>query len=52
MRRIFWKRFDWLLFALALGLSAFGVVMIASALSGNEVLADWPWRQAAFLGWD
>jgi rod shape determining protein RodA len=50
MKRIFWKRFDWLLFAMALGLSAFGVVMIASALSGNEVLADWPWRQASFLG--
>jgi rod shape determining protein RodA len=24
--------------------------MVASALSGNQVLAQWPWRQAAFLG--
>ena len=30
-------------------LSSFGVLMIASALAGNEVLADWPWRQAGFL---
>ena len=50
MRRTLWKRFDWLLFALAMALSVFGVTMIASALSGNEVLAQWPWRQAAFLG--
>lgn len=49
MRRIFWRRFDWPLFTLALMLSAFGVLMIASALAGNEVLAAWPWRQAAFL---
>ena len=50
MRQIFWRRFDWLLLALALLLSGFGVLMVASALSGNEVLASWPWRQAAFLG--
>jgi rod shape determining protein RodA len=50
MRRTLWRRFDWVLFILALSLSVFGVVMIASALSGNEVLAQWPWRQAAFLG--
>lgn len=50
MRRILWRRFDWLLLALVLLLSAFGVLMIASALSGNEVLASWPWRQAAWLG--
>jgi rod shape determining protein RodA len=50
MRQIFWRRFDWLLLALALSLSAFGVLMVASALAGNEVLASWPWRQAAFLG--
>jgi rod shape determining protein RodA len=49
MRRTLWRRFDWYLFALALMLSVFGVVMIASALSGNEVLAQWPWRQAGFL---
>ena len=49
MRQVFWRRFDWPLFALVVALSAFGVMMIASALSGNEVLASWPWRQAGFL---
>lgn len=49
MRRVFWRRFDWLLLGVVLLLSGFGVLMIASALSGNEVLATWPWRQAAFL---
>jgi rod shape determining protein RodA len=50
MRQVFWRRFDWLLLALALLLGALGVLMVASALAGNEVLASWPWRQAAFLG--
>ena len=50
MKRALWRRFDWPLFALAVALSFFGVAMIASALSGNQVLAQWPWRQAAFLG--
>ena len=50
MRLILGRRFDWLLFTLVLLLSAFGVLMIASALSGNVVYASWPWRQAAFLG--
>lgn len=49
MRRIFWRRFDWLLLGLVLILSGFGVLMIASALAGNEVLAAWPLRQAGFL---
>ncbi|MEJ5199592.1 MAG: rod shape-determining protein RodA [Anaerolineae bacterium] len=49
MQRILWRRFDWTLFGLVLLLSLFGVLMIASALAGNEVLASWPWRQAAFL---
>lgn len=49
MRHILWRRFDWVLFGLVLLLSSFGVLMIASALAGNEVLASWPWRQAAFL---
>jgi len=49
MRRIFWRRFDWTLFILVLWLSGFGILMIASALSGNKVLATWPWRQAGFL---
>ncbi|HEX9115827.1 MAG TPA: rod shape-determining protein RodA [Anaerolineae bacterium] len=49
MRPIFWRRFDWPLFGLALLLSAFGVMMVSSALSGNQVLADYPLRQAGFL---
>ncbi|MGC8782229.1 MAG: FtsW/RodA/SpoVE family cell cycle protein, partial [Anaerolineae bacterium] len=49
MQRILWSNFDWLLFGLVMLLSSFGVLMIASALAGNEVLAAWPWRQAAFL---
>ena len=34
----------------ALVLGAFGIVMVASALSGNEIYKDYPWRQALFLG--
>lgn len=49
MRRIPWHRFDWLLLALVVLLSSYGVLMIASALSGNAVLASWPWRQLGFL---
>lgn len=49
MRTILNRRFDWLLLALVLLLGVFGVVMIASALSGNELYRDWPWRQVAFL---
>ncbi len=49
MRRILWRRFDWLMLGLVLILCAFGVLMIASALAGNEVLASWPLRQAGFL---
>ena len=49
MRSVLWRRFDWYLLSLALALGGFGVLMIASALSGNEVLASWPWRQAGFL---
>lgn len=49
MRIFLSRRFDWYLLALALLLGAFGVLMIASALSGNMVLASYPWRQAGFL---
>ncbi len=49
MRRIFWRRFDWTLLGLALLLSGFGVLMVSSAVSGNQILADYPVRQAAFL---
>ena len=44
------RRFDWTLFGIVLILGVLGVVLVASALSGNEVYQDWPWRQAAFLG--
>ncbi len=50
MRAAVARRFDWTLLALALVLGAFGIVMVASALSGNEIYRDYPWRQALFLG--
>ncbi len=50
MRLVFNRRFDYVLLSLVLILSGFGVLMIASALAGNQVLSSWPWRQAAFLG--
>jgi rod shape determining protein RodA len=49
VRAAVWRRFDWYLLALAVALGGFGVLMVASALSGNEVLALWPYRQAGFL---
>jgi rod shape determining protein RodA len=49
LRSTAWRRFDWYLLSLVLLLGGFGVLMVASALYGNEVLAMWPWRQAAFL---
>ncbi|MGE5602686.1 MAG: rod shape-determining protein RodA [Nitrososphaerales archaeon] len=50
MKATLTRRFDWSLLVLALVLSAFGIVMVASALSGNEIYKDYPWRQALFLG--
>jgi rod shape determining protein RodA len=50
MRLLLSRRFDWYLLALVLAISAFGVLMVASALAGNALYASWPWRQAAFLG--
>jgi rod shape determining protein RodA len=49
VRSAAWRRFDWYLLALVLVLGGFGVLMVASALYGNKVLALWPWRQAGFL---
>ena len=49
MKSAAWRRFDWYLLALVLVLGGFGVLMVASALYGNKVLALWPWRQAGFL---
>ena len=50
MRTSLSRRFDWPLLMLVLVLGIFGIVMVGSALSGNEIYRDWPWRQALFLG--
>lgn len=44
------RHFDWQLLGLVVGLGVFGVVMIGSALAGNELYSTWHLRQAAFLG--
>ncbi|MGQ9489186.1 MAG: rod shape-determining protein RodA [Anaerolineae bacterium] len=49
MRSVFSRRFDWALLALVMLLCAFGVLMIASALAGNEMYANWYLRQIGFL---
>ncbi len=49
MRRVLNRYFDWTLFALVLFLCVFGIVMIASALAGNELYANWYQRQIGFL---
>ncbi len=50
MRRETWRNFDFWLFGAALFLSIFGVMMIQSAIAGNEVLAESVSRQPIFLG--
>ncbi len=48
MGRVNWRHFDfWLLGAMILAI-AFGVVMIRSAIAGNEILAQLPQRQLIF----
>jgi rod shape determining protein RodA len=49
MRREIWRNFDFWLFGAALFLSIFGVMMIQSAIAGNEVLAESVSRQPIFL---
>ena len=49
MKRLLRRDFDWVLLGLALLLSGLGILLIASALSGNAILAGWPLRQALFL---
>lgn len=49
MKLLFSRRFDWHLFTLVLFLCAFGVLMIASALAGNDLYANWYVRQLGFL---
>ncbi|MBM3137606.1 MAG: rod shape-determining protein RodA [Chloroflexi bacterium] len=49
MRRETWRNFDFWLFGAALFLSIFGIMMIQSAIAGNEVLAESVSRQPIFL---
>ncbi len=49
MRRVLWRRFDWGLLSITLLLAIFGIVMVSSAVSGNQNLADYPVRQTGFL---
>jgi rod shape determining protein RodA len=49
MRREMWRNFDFLLFGAAIFLAVFGVMMIRSAIAGNEVLAPSVSRQAIFV---
>ena len=46
MKRDFWKHFDFWLFGTVVILTIFGVVMIRSAIAGNENLTDLVSRQA------
>lgn len=44
-----WRHFDFWLFGSVVILCIFGIIMIRSAIAGNEVLADYPQRQAIFV---
>jgi rod shape determining protein RodA len=48
-KRETWRHFDFWLFGAVVFLSIFGVVMIRSAVAGNEFLAGYAERQAQFL---
>ncbi len=50
MHRDLWRNFDFWLFGAAIFLSIFGIMMIQSAIAGNEVLAEAVSRQPVFLG--
>ena len=49
MRKEVWRNFDFWLFSCVVILSIFGIVMIQSAIAGNEVLADLIPRQIVFV---
>ena len=49
MQRNNWRNFDFWLFGAALFLSIFGIMMIQSAIAGNEVLEEAVSRQPLFL---
>ncbi len=48
-RREYWRHFDFLLFGGVVILCIFGIVMIRSAIAGNEALADHVQRQAIYV---
>src|SRR5512143_4033608 len=48
MRGLSWRNFDFLLFGAAVLASAFGAMMIRSAIAGNENLAGYDSRQVYF----
>jgi len=50
MKRELWRNFDFWLFGASVFLSIFGIMMIQSAIAGNEVLAVSVERQPIFLG--
>lgn len=49
MRKEVWRNFDFWLFSSVVILSIFGIVMIQSAIAGNEVLAELIPRQIIFV---
>ena len=49
MKREIWRNFDFWLFGAAIFLSIFGIMMIQSAIAGNETLAQAVSRQPIFL---
>lgn len=49
MKKELWRNFDFWLFGAAIFLSIFGIMMIQSAIAGNEVLAQSVARQPIFL---
>lgn len=49
MKRELWRNFDFWLFGAALFLSIFGIMMIQSAIAGNETLEESVSRQPIFL---
>ena len=48
MRRNLWRNFDFWLFGAVIFMCLFGIVMIQSAIAGNEELAGYPQRQSIF----
>jgi len=47
--RSIWRNFDYLLFGAVVFLSIFGIIVIRSAIAGNEELAGYPNRQAIYF---